>query len=231
MKTLLRTGLGLTLALVATTGLADRLPTYEVTVTNVTRGQTFTPILVTTHSTSIALFELGAPASAELEVLAEDGGTEPFVELLENAGRVVGDVTSGSSLLAPGETISFDIEGNPWRHVLSVAAMLIPTNDTFFAIDSVRLPRYGERTYFANAYDSGTEFNDQSCANMPGPRCGGEGLSVGVGEGDEGFVYISNGFHDLGSVDENGFEVLGPAVYDWRNPVAKVTVKRVYRRY
>ena len=231
MKTLFRSGFGLALALAAATASASNLPTYEVTVTNVTRGQTFTPILVTTHRPSIALFELGAPASPELEVLAEDGGTGPFVALLESLGRTVGDVTSGDSLLAPGESVSFEIEGNPWRHVLSVAAMLIPTNDTFFAIDSVRLPRYGQSTFLANAYDSGTEFNDQSCANMPGPRCGGEGLSAAAGEGDEGFVYISNGFHDLGTEDANGFEVLGPAVYDWRNPVARVTVKRVYRRY
>ncbi|MEM8981392.1 MAG: spondin domain-containing protein [Pseudomonadota bacterium] len=231
MKTLLRLGAGLGLALTASAALADRLPTYDVTVTNITRGQTLTPILVTTHSPRIALFELGAPASDELEVLAEDGGTGPFVAFLENAGNVVGDVTSTAGLLAPGESITIEIEGNPWRHVLSTAAMLIPTNDTFFAVDSVRLPRYGEKTVFAQAYDAGTEFNDQSCANMPGPRCGGEGLSAGDNEGDEGFVYISNGFHDLGTTDANGFEVLGPAVYDWRNPVVKVTIKRTYRRY
>ncbi|MEO1035347.1 MAG: spondin domain-containing protein [Pseudomonadota bacterium] len=231
MNSLLRSSLGIALALAASTAAADRLPTFEVTVTNITRGQTFTPILVTTHSPSIALFELGAPASDELEFLAEDGGTGPFVTLLEGAGRAVSDVTAGDGLLAPGQSITFAIEGNPWRDVLSVAAMLIPTNDTFFAIDSVRLPGYGgSRTYFAPGYDAGTEFNDQSCANMPGPRCGGEGLSAAAGEGDEGFVYIGNGFHDRGSVDANGFEVLGPVVYDWRNPVAKVEVKRVRRR-
>lgn len=230
MNTLLRTGAGLALALTTANALADKLPRYEVTVTNITQAQTFTPILVTTHSRSIALFELGAPASEELEILAEDGGTGPFVELLENAGRAVGDVTSGAGLLAPGQSATFEIEGNPWRHVLSVAAMLIPTNDTFFAINSVRLPRFGTTSHYALGYDAGTEFNDQSCANMPGPRCGGEGFNAVVGENDEGYVYVSNGFHDLGSEDANGFEVLGPATYDWRNPVAKVTVTPIRRR-
>jgi len=35
---------------------------------------------------------------------------------------------------------------------------------------------------------------------------------------------VGNGFHELGDEDADGFEVLGPATYDWRNPVAKVTI-------
>ena len=81
-----------------------------------------------------------------------------------------------------------------------------------------------EQERLLQAYDAGTEDNDQSCANIPGPRCGGEGFVSG---GGEGFVHISNGFHDLGDTDENGAEVLGPATYDWRNSVARITVKRI----
>jgi hypothetical protein len=40
-------------------------------------------------------------------------------------------------------------------------------------------------------------------------------------------VFIGNGFHDLGEQDEAGNEVLGPFLYDWRNPVALVKVRRV----
>ena len=96
------------------------------------------------------------------------------------------------------------------------------TNDTFVALNGVRLPRT-TATYTAIAYDSGTEANDQNCRNIPGPRCGGEGFSPGPNAGDEGYVYVSNGFHDLG----NNRRLLGPAVYDWRNPVARITVRRV----
>ena len=106
--------------------------------------------------------------------------------------------------------------------------MLIPTNDTFVALDSGVLPRRGSRTFFIQAYDAGTEENDQLCINSPGPRCGGEGVSPDPMLGDEGFVHVSNGFHDLGADDGNGNERLQPFTYDWRNPVAKVVVKRVY---
>jgi hypothetical protein len=51
---------------------------YEVTVTNVTRDQQFTPLLVVAHHPRVRLFELGQPASSELETLAEEGVTGPF---------------------------------------------------------------------------------------------------------------------------------------------------------
>lgn len=54
---------------------AQQGPRYEVTVTNLTRGQQFTPILVASHKEGVKLFTLGRPASVELEFLAEDGGT------------------------------------------------------------------------------------------------------------------------------------------------------------
>lgn len=73
-------------------------------------------------------------------------------------------------------------------------------------------------------HDAGPEANDPSCANIPGPRCGGEGYSPAPGPDDEGFVHVGNGFHASGDTDADGFEVLGPATGDWRNPVAKVTI-------
>jgi hypothetical protein len=105
--------------------------------------------------------------------------------------------------------------------------MLIPTNDTFFALNRQRLPLRGSVTFFAEAYDAGTETNDQNCSNIPGPRCGGEGLSTGINSGDEGFVHVGNGFHELGEGDGATGEVLRPFQYDWRNPVAMIRIKRV----
>ncbi len=48
--------------------------TFEVTFTNLTRSQTFTPILVTSHKQGFGLFELGEMASDDLAALAEGGG-------------------------------------------------------------------------------------------------------------------------------------------------------------
>jgi hypothetical protein len=203
---------------------------YQVTITNITQGQTFTPFLLATHQSSIALFELGSAASDELAQLAEGGATGPLAEVLDAAGEAVGDIAQGDSLLEPGQSITFTVHARGRTQYLSLAAMLIPTNDTFVALDTVELPSRGSATYFAQAYDAGTEANDQSCANMPGPRCGGAGYSPVPGPGDEGFVHVGNGFHELGDVDANGFDVLGPATYDWRNAVAKITISTTHGR-
>ena len=201
---------------------------YEVSITNITKGQTFTPRLVVTHRRSVSLFNLGEPASNELAILAEDGNTEPLTNLLASQGRRVGDIQTDGGLLEPGQTTTITIHAPHNVRRLSMAAMLIPTNDTFVSLNSARLPNRGTNVYYLQAYDAGTEFNDQNCANMPGPRCGGQGSSPLPADTDEGFVHISNGFHDIGSQDENGNEILGPFVYDWRNPVARLVVRRIY---
>lgn len=229
-NTIIRLAALTALALTASHAVADHRATYEVTITNITQGQTFTPFLLATHKPSIALFEPGATASPELEVLAEGGATGPLAETLAGAGNAVADIVSGDGLLLPGNSLTFEIQGDLGRAYLSLAAMLIPTNDTFVALDTARLPFRGSVSYYARAYDAGTEENDQSCAHMPGPRCGGEGHSPVPGPGDEGFVHIGNGFHELGDTDAGGAEVLGPATYDWRNPVAKVTITAKRRR-
>jgi hypothetical protein len=89
---------------------------------------------------------------------------------------------------------------------ISLASMMLPTNDGFIALDSVPAPRHGSSTFYSPGYDAGTEANDELCASIPGPTCGGAGLSPGDNPGDEKFVHIH---------------------YDWRNPVAKITISRV----
>ena len=195
---------------------------WQVEVTNVTPGQSFTPILAVAHYPPVRLFELGEPASDELAILAEAGDTAPLAAALHDAPGV-GSLQTIDGLLGPGETRAFAVTGRIGQN-LSLAAMLVPTNDTFFAIDGITLPVAGTRAVKALAYDAGSEPNDQNCANIPGPRCGGEGASAAPQPGDEGFVHVGNGFHDLG--DAPG--VLAPAHYDWNNPVAIVTIRRVH---
>ena len=214
---------GIALAAMAGPALAAR---WQVEVTNVTPGQTFTPILAATHYGGVALFELGAPASEALATLAEAGDTAPLTAALEANSRVSSVQTVGG-LLEPGQSVKFRVEGRPGQR-LSLAAMLIPTNDTFVAIDGIFLPPFSHSTIQALAYDAGSEPNDQNCANIPGPRCGGQGGSPAADPGDEGFVHVSNGFHDLGSSDADGNEILPPAHYDWNDPVAIVTIRRIH---
>ncbi len=211
--------LGLTLF--ATTAAAQTGLDYEVTITNLTPGQTFTPQLIVTHSRNYRMFTPGQPASEALEILAEGGATGP---LTDEAANQTTDAQTLGDLLGPGQTVTTVVRGRPGSRI-SVAAMLIPTNDTFMALNAVPLT-FGRNPaeYFVPAWDAGTEDNDQSCQHIPGPRCDGEGYVEG---GGEGFVHIGNGFHDLGELDDDGFEILGPQVYDWRNSVARIVVRRV----
>ena len=196
---------------------------YEVTITNITPGQTFTPQLVVTHRQDMQLFNLGEPASEELEILAEGGNTAPLTDAVANFAM---DVQTIPGLLEPGQSSSTTVIGHPSKGYISVAAMMIPTNDAFIGLNRMPLPRKGTATFMVPAYDAGTELNDQSCQNMPGPACGipDAGYSPEPGEG---YVHIGNGFHDLGDVDEDGFDILGPKTYDWRNSVARITVTRI----
>ncbi len=208
------------IALAAGTAKADAMWTYEVTVTNITYQQQFTPVLLATHEPSIAIFDLGAAASGGLRTLAEEGNVAPLKSALDSS-PVVKETVAGNSLLNPGKSVTFRIQGNPWRHRLSVAAMLIPTNDAFMALNSVALPLSSSSMFMATAYDSGTEVNDELCTSIPGPmfaECGGPGGGAQVG-GGEGFVHVHRGIHGVGN--------LIAANRDWRNPVAKVTIRRV----
>ena len=194
---------------------------YEVSITNLTRGQQFTPILVASHKSSVALFKLGAPASPGLATLAEEGNTTPLTaELVALSGT--GQVVSGSGLTNPGATTTLIVEGRRGFARLSVAAMLIPTNDAFFALNGIELPRGDDTlTVTAPAYDAGSERNDELCASVPGPffaECKGSGGGAKAG-GGEGYVHIHAGIHGIGD--------LPAAVRDWRNPVALITVRRV----
>jgi hypothetical protein len=208
------------------TAQADQGIHYEVTITNLTLAQSFTPQLIVTHTQNVSLFEPGEPASFGLELLAEGGDTTALSSDLAAHGNQVWDVQTVPGLIEPGQSVTAVISATQFHKRLSMAAMLIPTNDTFMALNAIELPRRGEAVFTAVAYDAGTEENDQNCLNMPGPRCpGGEGYSPGPNVGDEGFIYVSNGFHALPEADEG--EVLGPVRYDWRNPVARVVVKRL----
>ncbi len=195
--------------------------TWEVTITNLTQAQLFTPLVAIAHESPYRLFRVGQPASDGLELMAEGGNTSM---LEEEASGSASSMDNHNDLLGPGQSVTLTVTGNVRRTRISLAGMLIPTNDTFVAMDAVTPPRRGSSMHLLQAWDSGTEVNDQSCQHIPGPRCGGEGFSV---EGGEGHVHISNGFHDLGDTDQDGFEVLGPVRYDWRNPVARVRVQRI----
>ena len=196
---------------------------FEVTVTNLTRGQQFTPILVASHKAGVRLFELGSPASPQLKTLAEEGIVAPLTTLLLG-NPDVRDVVNSGALLGPGKSVTQRVSTRGSFDNVSVAAMLIPTNDGFFAVNDAEGPNGQDViTLVSPAYDAGSERNDETCASIPGPsfsECGGPG-GGGAPGGGEGYVHIHAGIHGIGNLD--------PALRDWRNPVAKITIRRVNR--
>ena len=209
----------LSLTLLSTAANAQH---FKVTVTNLTSGVTFTPIMVATHKAGVKLFTLGSPASTELEKVAEAGDLSSLEANLKSNPKVFKVVDSGAPL-PPGKSVTLTVEARgPFDHV-SVVSMLVPTNDAFFAVNGADGPDFFKHSvvYFSPAYDAGTEANDELCANIPGPPnvCTGEGFNPSR-DGDGNFVHIHSGIHGIGD--------LSAAIYDWRNPVARIEITRVF---
>lgn len=215
---------------------------YQVKVTDLTGGSTFTAIVVATHREGVKLFTLGQPASVPLEEIAEGGLISDMETMLRNDKSVfrVTDNSDNNGLgptpfLQPGQTTTIMIRARgPYDH-LSLVSMLLPTNDAFFALNDVPLPggehsehgvegHRGERTvtYYAPAYDAGTEQDDELCTDIPGPQCGGAGEGYDPSRtGAPNFVFVHAGIHGIGNIPDW-------STHDWRNPVAKIQITEVH---
>ena len=93
------------------TDSADSVVTYEVSITNLTRGQPLSPIFMATHMKGAGpLYALGQPASADLAALAEDadasgllGAWNPATnELVSEAQFVKSEIGP----ILPGKTVT-----------------------------------------------------------------------------------------------------------------------------
>ncbi len=206
------------LALLSAASATAQSATYDVTVTNLTRGQRFTPLLVVSHRAPSGLFVPGMPAQPGLVTLAEEGDIGPLSDVFA-ARRDVNDIATNGGLLDPGASVTIPIEVRGPRELITVAAMLIPTNDAFVAVMDVAAPQPGRRVVLrALAYDAGSERNDETCDSIPGPffaECAGPGDGGRPGNG-EGYVHVHAGIHGSGDFE--------PADRDWRNPVAEIVI-------
>ena len=192
---------------------------YSVAITNLTHAQSFTPILAATHSSIVRMFLEGTKASPELRALAEGGDVAPLTMLLSGTAGVR-DIKATAGLLLRGRTTRLEITADPGDR-LSLAAMLIPTNDGFMGINVALPATFSEpMVVYAYAYDAGTERNDELCASIPGPsfsECGGPGGGA-TGGGGEGGIVVHRGMMGTGDFDATR--------RDWKNPVARVIIRR-----
>ncbi len=202
--------------LAANTSSADDLLMYKVTITNLTPGQPIAPVLAATHRSGMSFFEAGQAPSDELAMLAEAGNGKPMAAKLLATPGVSDAQVSTTGLTFPGKTTTMMISARRGTEHVSVGAMLGATNDAFMAIADMDLPRERDTvTYMADAYDAGSETNDELSATVAG--LGGEGYSPN--DSGEGFVHIHNGIHGVGN--------LNAAKFDWRNPVAEIVIQRI----
>ena len=212
---------------------------YRVTVTNATLGQPVAPSVIATHTDAFRLFELGPtpvpedsgyPLYVGLATAAETGSPVPLVDEVaasEGVWEAVALLTDRTPpILLPGESNSTTIHASGNAKYLSAAAMLGATNDAFYAVRGLLLPKsVGEITrVYANAYDAGSELNEESADTVGalGAKDDDPATGFGINENGEGYIHVHAGIHGIG-----GPGGLDAAMYDWRNPVVEVTIERI----
>jgi hypothetical protein len=195
------------------------LETYKITITNLTPGQPLTPAMAASHDPGITFFKTGEAPTDELAILAEAGNGNPTAAKLLTRPGVKDAQVSTMGLTFPGSSTTMTIKARRGRDHISIGAMLGATNDAFYAVSDVALPAKGKTvSYMADAYDAGSETNDELSSTVAG--LGGEGYSPN--DSGEGFVHIHNGVHGIGD--------LVPAIHDWNNPVAKIVIQRTGKK-
>ena len=144
-----------------------------------------------------------------------------------------------SGLLGPGASTeaSLNTDASPDNTQLSVVAMMLPTNDAFIGLNAITIPTTpGTYTYDVNAYDAGTEANDEVRGSGAAGEAGfpvppGSPVDTGSGSGGvgiagvsaEGFVHIHRNV--LGDTDASGgTSDIDATVHRWLNPVARVVI-------
>ena len=159
---------------------------FKVTLTNLTMGvpaqggQIFSPPIFVTHGHGFSIGASGEAASAELTALAETGNHAPLAALAggsDAVGSVVPFPPPPEGVVLPGASVSTMISASAAMGYLSLATMLVQTNDGIVLANS--LPLFDEdgnaRSFTMDliSYDAGTEENNELATHVPGPPFGG----------------------------------------------------------
>lgn len=198
---------------------------YELTVTNLTVSQPLSPLAILAHSCSYQLFQVGQPASLALEKVAESGDNTDLLAEKDSNDNVTMSY-SGAGVILPGsaDSLTFEIAGDSASQ-LSIASMLVNTNDGFVGETGIDLSRIavGE-SYTMNmpVWDAGTEANSETSASIPGPAAGGEGFNTARDDDDK----VS--FHPgVVSLDDGLTTSALTASHRFLNPGARLSITRI----
>jgi len=207
-------------------GGSDRVvATYAVTVTNASANQPLSPPAVVIHREGYDGWTAGSSASTGLEKLAEGGDAADFITEANLNGNVEA-TKSGSGVVAPGASTLIKLTAPYFSDLrLTLASMLVNTNDAFIGVNGVVISGLGineSTTFYARIYDAGTENNLETAATVPGPAGGGEGFNAA--RTDYGFVAIHGGT----VTGDDGLTTSAlNETHRYVGPVAKITVVRV----
>lgn len=207
----------------ATGAAANTKQSYKVTVENLTLSQPMSPLAAAYHTESRKLFEVGVVSGEALEKLAEGGDNSALLASLASDKSVTAS-SGGTGLILPGKADSVTLEGEAAK-CISIAAMLVNTNDAFAGADCVNVSamKQGEVvTMQLPAYDAGTEANSEEAVTIPGPAGGGEGFNQS--RDDRDFISVHSGV--VTKDDGLNGSALTQA-HKWDNPAAMLTIERV----
>ncbi len=198
---------------------------FRVTITNLTANQPLSPVAIVLHDDGYEPWDDGDSASVGLEQLAEGGDASQFIASAD-ADQDVMDTATGTAPVGPGAIDMFEVTTEDDSGILlSIATMLVNTNDGFAGINSHNIDNFavGEsQTVYANAMDAGTEGNTEALSDIPGPAAGGEGFNATRDDQD-----VVTGHPGVVTVDDGLSTSILDESHRWDNPVAKITVMRL----
>ena len=207
---------------------------WNVKITNLTTGQPFSAPLWAIHDSKTHLWEVGKQATNGATLIAEDALATPLNALLQTDPDVLGAAVALPPItdpvtpppIPPGATREFE-----HRHQGQVRPRLDDLDARALERRVLR-PRLREarrdngkkgkksnkkklknRTITVNAYDAGTEKNNEVGAFIPGPPFG----HMFVRDQDAQFIAPHPGLRSDGEL----------AAYIWQDPVAKIEIKKI----
>lgn len=215
---------------------------YSVSVTNLTHGQPMAPSAIVVHEPGYDLFVSGQASSLGLENLAEGGSPAMLISEAQNSVSFL-DAVNSTGINGPGGTTDITTVLVPELDMdnvkLSVATMLVDTNDGFAGVNAKDISNMaiGEtRVFIAPVWDAGTEANTETAATMPGPAAqaaGGGGDAAGFDAARDDLidaVRIHAGVVTKENSTDLSMEGLNTSILDqsdrFDNPGARIVVTR-----
>lgn len=213
---------GLVWASLAPAAKSSGTKTWTVKITNLTNpgtaqqpaGQPFSNPLWAVHNNKTYIWRVGRQSTNGATFIAEDAIAAPLAGLLKKDPNVfqsgVEPVPPPPAPILPGESRTFTVQSRGNFNRLSIMTMLVRTNDAFTGLDSVLLNK--NKTIMANAYDNGSEKNNEQGAFIPGPPFN----HMMVRDPDAQLIVRHPGIQGGGDLTP----------FAWKDPVARIEIKK-----